>query len=61
MHALLEDVHDQFSVVGVGQVQQVAAVRLVLACVLRVALLLRQRARWTRMVMVMVLETLLIQ
>ena len=43
MQALLEDVHDQFSVVAVGQVQQVAAVRLVLACMLRVAMLLRQR------------------
>jgi hypothetical protein len=59
MHALLEDVHDQFSVVAVGQVQQVAAVRLVLACMLRMAMLLRQRAGWT--MVVMVLETLPIQ
>jgi hypothetical protein len=50
MRAVLEDVHDQFPVVGVGQAQ-VAAVRLMLACLLRTPLLLCQRVGQTMVLM----------
>ncbi len=44
MRAVFEDVHDQFAVVGVGKAQQVAAIGLLLAFLLRVPLLLRDPA-----------------